>query len=357
MAEVKIERGRAAHRRIRNACTAAALDGPAAGEVARTPTASRSSAGRWREGPRSRRCGSSTAAGSSPRSPPKRRGPTSPRAIPSRGGRAAAASGLWSGRLELEPEFSLDVVAGLAGGGSLPAGHRARRAQPLAVAAHAGAEPGDADHDRAQRLEVAGLAAQLPPRGRRLPAARLRAARRHLLDDGLPLAERARRATCARSTPSAGTSRAGGWATAPAALPAPVELEMAEWLAAEAVDQLARALPGAGRGLLPGGRRAGATSPTARYFAEKFLLDPVLLDLTSGDLPRRPRADPRPRLPRPAQLGLRLEREARRPRLRARRRDEQGRVPGRAGPRRRRGPARAAGAAGATPPTSSATRT
>ena len=51
------------------------------------------------------------------------------------------------------------------------------------------------------------------------------------------------------------------------------------------VDNLGGALPAAGRGVLPRGRRAAARSPRLRYFAEKFLLDPVLLDLTTEIFP------------------------------------------------------------------------
>ena len=192
------------------------------------------------------------------------------------------------------------------------------RAQPLAVARTPELQPGDADHDRAQRLEVAGLAAQLPPLGasafqplvfeprvatywttvfRALTRAEeLPAPDPHRALGRAALVARRRR----RGPAGAGRSRHGASGSAP---------------------RRSRSSPRSARS---GSRPSTSRSRAARRQAAGALLRrevparPGAARPHRGDLPRRPRGDPRPRLPRPAQLGLRLEREARRPRLRAR---------------------------------------
>jgi hypothetical protein len=62
-------------------------------------------------------------------------------------------------------------------------------------------------------------------------------------------------------------------------LPAPVELDMAEWLGTESVHDLAALCQERTEAFyLEVAKRSG--KDRVRYFAEKFLLDPVLLDLT-----------------------------------------------------------------------------
>jgi hypothetical protein len=68
------------------------------------------------------------------------------------------------------------------------------------------------------------------------------------------------------------------------ALPAPVELGMAEWLATESIESLAALCQERIEAFyLEVARRCGKTG--VRYFTEKFLLDPVLLDLTTEIFP------------------------------------------------------------------------
>jgi hypothetical protein len=68
------------------------------------------------------------------------------------------------------------------------------------------------------------------------------------------------------------------------ALPSPLELGMADWLETEAVENLAALCQAQVEAFyLEVGRKSG--KPEARYFAEKFLLDPVLLDLTTEIFP------------------------------------------------------------------------
>jgi hypothetical protein len=68
------------------------------------------------------------------------------------------------------------------------------------------------------------------------------------------------------------------------ALPAPLEPGMAAWLGTVGVDNLAALCQEQAEAFyLEVGRSSG--KPGARYFAEKFLLDPVLLDLTTEIFP------------------------------------------------------------------------
>ena len=68
------------------------------------------------------------------------------------------------------------------------------------------------------------------------------------------------------------------------AMPAPLALEMGEWLGSEGVDNLAALCQQQVEAFyLEVGRRC--EKPEARYFAEKFLLDPILLDLTAEVFP------------------------------------------------------------------------
>ena len=68
------------------------------------------------------------------------------------------------------------------------------------------------------------------------------------------------------------------------AMPAPLALEMGEWLGSAGVDNLASLCQQQVEAFyLEVGRRS--EKPEARYFAEKFLLDPVLLDLTTEVFP------------------------------------------------------------------------
>jgi Sulfotransferase family len=68
-------------------------------------------------------------------------------------------------------------------------------------------------------------------------------------------------------------------------MPAPVDLGMAEWLGAEGVGQLAGLCQERIEAFyLEASERMGKTAGV-RYFAEKFLLDPVLLDLTTEIFP------------------------------------------------------------------------
>jgi Sulfotransferase family len=67
-------------------------------------------------------------------------------------------------------------------------------------------------------------------------------------------------------------------------MPAPLELEMDEWLAETGVDNLAALCQQQVEAFyLEVGRRSDKTD--ALYFAEKFLLDPILLDLTTEIFP------------------------------------------------------------------------
>lgn len=69
------------------------------------------------------------------------------------------------------------------------------------------------------------------------------------------------------------------------ALPAPVDLGMADWLGNESVRQLAAICQERIDAYYREVARRGGESEGARYFAEKFLLDPLLLDLTTEVFP------------------------------------------------------------------------
>jgi hypothetical protein len=68
-------------------------------------------------------------------------------------------------------------------------------------------------------------------------------------------------------------------------LPAPVDLGMAEWLGNESVRQLAAICQERVEAYYREVARRSGEGEGARYFAEKFLLDPVLLDLTTEVFP------------------------------------------------------------------------
>jgi len=70
------------------------------------------------------------------------------------------------------------------------------------------------------------------------------------------------------------------------ALPAPVDLGMADWLGNESVRQLAAVCQERIEAFYREVARRSGEQEGVRYFAEKFLLDPVLLDLTSEVFPR-----------------------------------------------------------------------
>lgn len=69
-------------------------------------------------------------------------------------------------------------------------------------------------------------------------------------------------------------------------LPAPVDLGMAEWLGAESVRQQAAICQERIEAYYREVGRRSNEGEGVRYFAEKFLLDPVLLDLTTEVFPR-----------------------------------------------------------------------
>jgi hypothetical protein len=69
-------------------------------------------------------------------------------------------------------------------------------------------------------------------------------------------------------------------------LPAPVDLGMAEWLGTESVRQLAAICQERIEAYYREVARRAGEPEGIRYFAEKFLLDPVLLDLTTEVFPR-----------------------------------------------------------------------
>jgi Sulfotransferase family len=69
-------------------------------------------------------------------------------------------------------------------------------------------------------------------------------------------------------------------------LPAPVDLGMAEWLGTESVRQLAAICQERIEAYYREVARRSGAGEGVRYFAEKFLLDPVLLDLTTEVFPR-----------------------------------------------------------------------
>jgi hypothetical protein len=68
-------------------------------------------------------------------------------------------------------------------------------------------------------------------------------------------------------------------------LPAPVELGMAEWLGNESVRQLAAICQERIEAYYREAARRSGEADGVRYFAEKFLLDPLLLDLTTEVFP------------------------------------------------------------------------
>jgi hypothetical protein len=69
------------------------------------------------------------------------------------------------------------------------------------------------------------------------------------------------------------------------ALPAPVDLGMADWLGNESVRQLAAICQERTDAYYREVARRCGEAERVRYFAEKFLLDPVLLDLTTEVFP------------------------------------------------------------------------
>jgi len=69
------------------------------------------------------------------------------------------------------------------------------------------------------------------------------------------------------------------------ALPAPVELEMAQWLGTDSVRQLGAICQERIEAYYQVVARRSGKQEGVRFFAEKFLLDPVLLDLTTEVFP------------------------------------------------------------------------
>jgi hypothetical protein len=184
---------------------------------------------------------------------------------------------------ELEPEFSLDVVAGLEGGGSFPVATVHGERSPLSVARTPALNP--------LMLTTIGRS------GSKWLAWLLSC---HRAVVGFqPLVFEPRLATYwmtvfrSLSAPKSYLRQihAERWdeprwwlGDGATALPAPLELEMGQWLGAEGVDNLAALCQQQVEAFyLEVGRKC--EKHEARYFAEKFLLDPVLLDLTTEIFP------------------------------------------------------------------------
>jgi hypothetical protein len=184
---------------------------------------------------------------------------------------------------ELEPEFSLDVVAGLEGGSSFPLATVHGERSPLAVARTPALNP--------LMLTTIGRS------GSKWLAWLLSCHRAVVAFQ--PLVFEPRLATYwttvfrSLSAPKSYLRQihAERWdeprwwlGDGATELPAPLELEMGQWLGAEGVDNLAALCQEQVEAFyLEVGRKC--EKPEALYFAEKFLLDPVLLDLTTEIFP------------------------------------------------------------------------